>query len=184
MTVERSGLCPTLRSQAHGNLPVVAGKVYACAVSAGLNDGVDGPPSSGCHQGEGVQSGGDGVLCMATGQGHGEIRRDLAPTLNCTNEQPYLTRPRAGRKHTGYILRRLMPLECERLQGFPDDWTAKGHDRETICDTKRYQMLGNSIAVPCAAYIMQGISRALGGSGEPSLPVMPGYVRETAAEEN
>ena len=41
--------------------------------------------------------------------------------------------------------------------GFPDGWTAYGHDETEISDTKRYQMLGNSIAVPCAAYIMQGI---------------------------
>jgi len=44
-------------------------------------------------------------------------------------------------------VRRLTPRECERLQGFPDDWTA-GHS-----DTKRYQMLGNAVAVPVAEWI-------------------------------
>jgi DNA (cytosine-5)-methyltransferase 1 len=47
----------------------------------------------------------------------------------------------------GYSLRRLMPVECERLQGFPDDWTA-GHS-----DTARYRMLGNAVAVPVAKWI-------------------------------
>ena len=60
----------------------------------------------------------------------------------------------------GCYVRRLTPLECERLQGFPDFWTEQGGGR-AISDTSRYQMLGNSIAVPCVAYIMQGIYHAL-----------------------
>ncbi len=44
----------------------------------------------------------------------------------------------------GYI-RRLTPLECERLQGFPDDWTKYGKDGETISDTQRYKMCGNAV---------------------------------------
>lgn len=52
------------------------------------------------------------------------------------------------------IVRRLTPLECERLQGFPDGWTdigewtdSKGKKRQTS-DTNRYKALGNSIALP------------------------------------
>ena len=52
------------------------------------------------------------------------------------------------------IVRRLTPLECERLQGFPDGWTdigewtdSKGKKRDTS-DTARYRALGNSIALP------------------------------------
>ena len=59
-----------------------------------------------------------------------------------------------------YIVRRLTPTECERLQGFPDGWTTEGHDGKPISDTARYMMLGNSVAVPCVAYIMQGIVAA------------------------
>ena len=59
------------------------------------------------------------------------------------------------------IVRRLTPLEAERLMGFPDFWTEYGHDGKPISDTKRYSMLGNSIAVPCVAYIMQGIRDVL-----------------------
>jgi hypothetical protein len=57
-----------------------------------------------------------------------------------------------------YIVRRLTPTECERLQGFPDGWTAFGHDGRGISDTRRYQMLGNSVAVPCVAFILGGIA--------------------------
>lgn len=56
-----------------------------------------------------------------------------------------------------YIVRRLTPVECERLMGLPSGYTGYGADNEEISDSKRYQMLGNSIAVPCAAYIIQGI---------------------------
>ena len=61
----------------------------------------------------------------------------------------------------GLNVRRLTPLEAERLMGFPDFWTQYGHDRKGISDSKRYSMLGNSIAVPCVAYIMQGIRDVL-----------------------
>ena len=64
---------------------------------------------------------------------------------------------------TGLCVRRLTPTEAERLQGYPDGWTETGADGRAISDTKRYQMLGNSVAVPCVAYIMQGIRDAVGG---------------------
>lgn len=176
LTVEHSGLAPTLRSQAHGNLPVVAQQVGPVA-AVGINGSVTGPLVSSYYKGTGERWGRerDVVLCMASGQSHAEILQDLAPTLNCIYEQPYITRQEKPEGYAGYKVRRLTPLECERLQGFADDWTARGHDGKPISDSKRYQMLGNSIAVPCAAYIMQGICRALGFSGEPSLPAMPGY---------
>ena len=53
----------------------------------------------------------------------------------------------------GYVVRRLTPLECERLMGFPDGWT----DIEGGSDTARYKALGNSVAVPCVEFIMQRI---------------------------
>ena len=58
-----------------------------------------------------------GTLCMATGQANAEIREDLCPTLSCNHEAPIITEPY-------YIVRRLTPTECARLQGFPDDWCA------------------------------------------------------------
>ena len=56
------------------------------------------------------------------------------------------------------LIRRLTPLECERLQGFPDGWT----DLPGVSDSSRYQALGNSVAIPCVEYIMRGIAMAAG----------------------
>lgn len=63
---------------------------------------------------------------------------------------------------TRLCVRRLTPTEAERLQGYPDGWTECGAEGKPVSDTRRYQMLGNSVAVPCVAYIMQGIRDAVG----------------------
>ena len=53
-----------------------------------------------------------------------------------------------------YLIRRLTPLECERLQGFPDGWT----DIPGASDSARYKALGNSVAIPCVEFIMGRIA--------------------------
>jgi site-specific DNA-cytosine methylase len=54
----------------------------------------------------------------------------------------------------GWIVRRLSPVECERLQGFPDGWTDAPYRRRNFTpDGPRYKALGNSMAVPCMEYI-------------------------------
>lgn len=60
-------------------------------------------------------------------------------------------------------LRKLTPLECERLQGFPDEWTRYGHTGEEIKDSPRYAAIGNSLAVPCAERVFRGILAVIGG---------------------
>ena len=55
------------------------------------------------------------------------------------------------------LIRRLTPRECERLQGFPDDWT----DLPGAADAPRYKSLGNSVAIPCVEYLMRGIACVL-----------------------
>ena len=216
LTVERSGLSPTLRSQTHGNLPVVAAGFDLQQITSKTNRSTLRPvqPTL-CGTGQ------PHVVTMATGQANAEVLADIAPTLNCNHEQPLLVHPQiagtlcasgaglsrpagmgsetdfcitsAGFRYKagsaagslGYqeetaptllagqqsgvlsscyadlIVRRLTPLECERLQGFGDFWTECGHDGRAVSDTSRYQMLGNSIAIPCVAYIMQGIYHAL-----------------------
>ena len=52
------------------------------------------------------------------------------------------------------LVRRLTPLECERLQGFPDGWT----DIPGASDSARYRALGNSVAIPCVEYVLGGIA--------------------------
>ena len=56
-----------------------------------------------------------------------------------------------------HLIRRLTPLECERLQGFPDSWT----DIPSASDSARYKALGNSVAIPCVEFIMGRIAAAL-----------------------
>ena len=56
----------------------------------------------------------------------------------------------------GKNLRRLTPLECERLQGLPDGWTAGGSD------TARYKAIGNGMAQPCADYVLKRIAEVTG----------------------
>ena len=180
LTVERSGLSPTLRSQTHGNLPVVAAGFDLQQITSKDNRSILRPvqPTL-CGTGQ------PHVVTMATGQANAEVLADIAPTLNCNHEQPLLVHPQiagtlcasgaglsrpAGMgsetdfcitRYADLIVRRLTPLECERLQGFGDFWTEYGHDGRAVSDTSRYQMLGNSIAVPGVAYIMQGIYHAL-----------------------
>jgi site-specific DNA-cytosine methylase len=48
-------------------------------------------------------------------------------------------------------VRRLTPVECERLQGFPDDWTAGQSD------SARYKQMGNAVAVPVVEWVIQNI---------------------------
>lgn len=59
------------------------------------------------------------------------------------------------------LIRRLTPLECERLQGFPDGWT----DIPGASDSSRYKALGNSVAIPCVEYILRGVALALRAAG-------------------
>lgn len=70
---------------------------------------------------------------------------------------------------TEYIVRRLTPLECERLQGFPDGWTdigewfdTKGKVHKESTDSARYKALGNSIALPPWTYVLQRLSACCG----------------------
>jgi DNA-cytosine methyltransferase len=55
----------------------------------------------------------------------------------------------------GYAVRRLTPTECCRLMGFPDNWC------DILSDTQQYKCFGNSIAIPCAEYVMSGIKQVL-----------------------
>lgn len=58
----------------------------------------------------------------------------------------------------GMAVRRLTPRECERLQGFEDDYTLIPYRKKPAADGPRYKALGNSWAVPCARWIGQRIA--------------------------
>lgn len=87
-------------------------------------------------------------------------RERTSPTISATfgmggNNQPFVT------DTNGTFVRRLTPLECERLQGYPDGWTAI----EGASDTARYKALGNSIALPQWYWLLGELTRELGRRG-------------------
>ena len=57
-------------------------------------------------------------------------------------------------RQNAQLIRRLTPLECERLQGFPDGWT----NIPGASDSARYRALGNSVAIPCVEFIMKSLN--------------------------
>ena len=105
------------------------------------------------------------VVCMEHGQAHAEILEDKAPCLNCNHEQPIVFDKEvynSGVNATGghyiaeggpaptlrtsvppgvcvqYIVRRLTPTECARLQGFPDDWGHPDHKEDFTDEEYRF----------------------------------------------
>ncbi len=72
-------------------------------------------------------------------------------------EDPMFTLTKGDRHSvmSGMAVRRLTPRECERLQGFPDDYTLVPHRGKPAADGPRYKALGNSWAVPCVRWILE-----------------------------
>jgi DNA (cytosine-5)-methyltransferase 1 len=58
----------------------------------------------------------------------------------------------------GMSVRRLTPTECERLQGFPDNWTLIAYRGKPAADGPRYRALGNSMAVPVVRWLLERIA--------------------------
>lgn len=92
------------------------------------------------------------INTYATTGYHGVRQSDKSATLKMLggNHQPenYVL--------NGFI-RRLTPLECERLQGLPDNWTLI--DDKSCSDSARYKAIGNGMAQPCADFVMQNIKK-------------------------
>lgn len=83
------------------------------------------------------------------------IQRDMSATLSTHNTQTLIT---GGREKRSLTVRRLTPRECERLQGFPDDYTDIPYrNKEHAPDGPRYKALGNSMAVPVMRWIRERI---------------------------
>jgi DNA (cytosine-5)-methyltransferase 1 len=82
---------------------------------------------------------------------------DVHATLDANN---------GPRRHNGALVgmrvRRLMPVECERLQGFPDGHTAVTVRGKPAADGPRYKALGNSMAVPVMAWLGRRIDAEIG----------------------
>ena len=58
-------------------------------------------------------------------------------------------------------IRRLTPTECERLQGFPDNWTRYGQELGEISDSQRYKMCGNAVTVDVVEAVAKKIKESL-----------------------
>ena len=138
LSVECAG---TLRAQEHGHQPLVfenhgqdsrfTGPVdIAPSICAGAGEGGNNLPFA-------LEQEVIGTLCA----------RDYKGADHIYTEQNKLV------VEGPLLIRRLIPLECELLQGFPSGWT----DVPGASDTARYKALGNSIAVPCAEFILGGI---------------------------
>lgn len=99
---------------------------------------------------------------------NGTLTGDRAVTLTtATGQGGANTGPSVIEKIIRWIVRRLTPTECERLQGYPDGWTdlgswidSKGKTHKDA-DTPRYKALGNSIALPQWYYVLGGIADRL-----------------------
>jgi len=106
------------------------------------------------------------AICIGNGQTNQFLNSEKTGSLNCMHDQQAIM--------TKSVVRRLTPLECERLQGFPDFWTdvecgyskyiGKNPKRKDIpmpvrkkraSDTARYKALGNSIAIPPWRWVLQ-----------------------------
>lgn len=165
-------LSPTLNAECGGNKPavvapaVVLDMTHACDVIRECGETV---PSLQARMGTGGNQ-----VPLTYGIGNGQVNEaqgmvtERAQTLNTMHDA------QAGMyvspAHGALVVRRLTPLECERLQGFPDGWTdigdytdSTGKKRKTS-DSARYKALGNSIALPfwrwmfgrMAAYLPEG----------------------------
>lgn len=96
-------------------------------------------------------TGGNNVPVVSIGNGQADNTRlsHVAGDLNCMHDQQAIMINQC-------ILRRLTPLECERLQGLPDNWTLI-EDSKVCSDTARYKAIGNGMTQPCADFVLSRI---------------------------
>ncbi len=167
----------TLRAQEHGHQPHILDMAHACDVvrdCGGITPSLQARMGTGGNQVPLVAYGiGNGQVNEATSMAYGKAQtlntmhdaqavfcQDVAHSLkakaNCNFREDSETYP-----VTNGSVRRLTPLECERLQGFPDGWTnigdwvdSKGKKRQTS-DSARYKTLGNSIALPPWKWVLK-----------------------------
>lgn len=168
----------TLRAQEHGHQPSVLDMSHACDVirdcgeiapslQARMGTGgnqvpltyqdVTGTLSPGAHAGSynGQDAYNDMLVCGATP----DVAHTLRAKASCAYREDAETYPVQN-----MVVRRLTPMECERLQGFPDGWTDIGEwmdskgKRHKDADSPRYKALGNSIALPFWDFLAKRIS--------------------------
>lgn len=139
----------TLRTPCGGDSTKANLVVYGCR---GNGDGLHVPTLTGDH---GNRVSDYTALCVGNGQLHQMSMAEQSNTLDCMHDQQAVLME--GKPPRKYIVRRLTPLECCRLQGFPDWW----EDRVEGSDSARYKMWGNGIALPCAVDVLRRIAKTV-----------------------
>uniref|UniRef100_UPI003F6CF289 DNA cytosine methyltransferase n=1 Tax=Alcaligenes nematophilus TaxID=2994643 RepID=UPI003F6CF289 len=179
------GLAPTLRAGGHRNSHVNAGVVpaiafaqnnrgevrfesshgqVACTVLSSGKPGY-GVPMVACvalrgrQQGIAAELGGDVAAALRTSGGGADKPHVLAPAFEAHLHYDWNDPALGGWSH--WRVRRLMPVECERLQGMPDDYTLVQYRSKPAADAPRYKAIGNSMAVPCVAWLGQRLVQCL-----------------------
>lgn len=101
------------------------------------------------------------AVSIGNGQLHQMGMEPVARPLDCMHDQQaVLHTAKPPRK---YIVRRLTPTECARLQGFPDWWC----DGANGSDSAQYKLWGNGIALPCAVDVLGRITKEMGNQDDP-----------------
>lgn len=151
-------ICPTLPAKAGtggNNGPMLAVSIHpkvSGTLTSKMAKGTGGPAGDECQNLVCIDK--FSYNCGENARGAMNIMQTgITPTLTNDSHTPGVV----SRCRGEFAVRRLTPLECERLQGFPDGWT----DLPGASDSARYKALGNSVAVPCVAYIMRGIAEEL-----------------------
>ena len=145
-------LAPTITGDHQNRVTDYTAIVYSidrAAYNQGINAKYDiGIDNSGTVQT--IVSKGPNAVCIGNGQA------DQLGALNCMHDQQAVI--------ANAIVRRLTPLECERLQGYPDgwtdigDWTDSNGKNHKAADSPRYKALGNSIALPNWVYVLSRLN--------------------------
>lgn len=105
----------------------------------------------GRDQGLAAELGDDIASALRASSGGGDKAHVLAPDYAACFR--YTPNEPGGTDWSQWRVRRLMPVECERLQGMPDDWTLVPYRGKPAADAPRYKAIGNSMAVPCLRWL-------------------------------
>lgn len=144
-----SKVAETLRTPCGGDSTKANLVVYDCR---GNGDGIHVPTLTGDHQNRVTDY---TALCVGNGPMCNITMQEISNALDCMHDQQAVLMQ--GRPPRKYIVRRLTPLECCRLQGFPDWW----EDGVEGSDSARYKMWGNGIALPCAVDVLRRIAKTI-----------------------
>ena len=120
-----------------------------------------------CFQGDHDSRASDSANVVITQDAHIAFHASTGPAMNLAignNMSPTLTCGTTMEVCTQHRARRIMPIECERLMGYPDNYTLipyRGKPAEQCPDGPRYEACGNGWAINCARWILLGVHRYL-----------------------